>query len=54
MCRWQDKFKGTIIHSEGYKNAADYEGQKVVVVGSGNSGNIHPPHLYSDGGCIFD
>lgn len=34
----QDKYKGKVIHSEAYKNSAGYEGKKVLVVGSGNSG----------------
>ncbi|GFQ89026.1 dimethylaniline monooxygenase 5 [Trichonephila clavata] len=34
----QYKFKGTIIHSHSIKNCERFEGQKVVVVGIGNSG----------------
>ncbi|KAJ7278587.1 hypothetical protein O6H91_22G026200 [Diphasiastrum complanatum] len=31
-------YRGRLIHSSRYKNGADYEGDKVLVVGSGNSG----------------
>lgn len=34
----QYKFKGTIIHSHSIKNCERFEGQRVVVVGIGNSG----------------
>ncbi len=33
-----DKFKGTILHSSQYKSPADFAGQRVAVVGEGNSG----------------
>ncbi|KZT09319.1 FAD/NAD-binding domain-containing protein [Laetiporus sulphureus 93-53] len=32
-----DKFKGRIMHSAQYKNYQGFEGQKVVVIGAGNS-----------------
>ena len=31
-------FKGSLIHTSRYKDGADFEGQKVLVVGCGNSG----------------
>ena len=34
----QDKFRGKIIHSNEWKSADGYDGQTVIVVGSGNSG----------------
>ena len=33
-----DKFKGKVSHSHDYKDFHGYEGQRVVVVGIGNSG----------------
>jgi cation diffusion facilitator CzcD-associated flavoprotein CzcO len=33
-----DKFKGKVIHSAGYVNAAPFAGQSVLVVGMGNTG----------------
>lgn len=34
----QDQFKGLQIHSSAYRSPADFEGQKVLIVGGGNSG----------------
>jgi cation diffusion facilitator CzcD-associated flavoprotein CzcO len=34
----QELFRGPIIHSSGYRNAEPYAGQRVLVVGAGNSG----------------
>jgi cation diffusion facilitator CzcD-associated flavoprotein CzcO len=34
----QDQFGGNIIHSRYYRSGADYKGQRVLVVGFGNSG----------------
>lgn len=34
----QDDFEGTIIHSRKYKNAEPFNGQKVLVIGMGNTG----------------
>jgi putative flavoprotein involved in K+ transport len=34
----KDGFKGDIVHSSGYRNAAPFRGRNVLVVGSGNSG----------------
>lgn len=31
-------FAGTVLHSQGYRNAAPFSGQRVLVVGLGNSG----------------
>jgi cation diffusion facilitator CzcD-associated flavoprotein CzcO len=31
-------FKGSLIHTSRYKDGADFKGQKVLVVGCGNSG----------------
>ena len=38
--KWQDQdqFKGKILHSRQYKNPAPFAGQKVLVVGIGNTG----------------
>ena len=33
-----DSFRGTVIHSIDYKNEKDFEGNRVLIVGSGNSG----------------
>ena len=33
-----EKFKGKVVHSHDYKDYQGYEGQRVVVVGIGNSG----------------
>ncbi len=34
----QDEFNGTIVHSRDYKNPAPFKGQKVLVIGMGNTG----------------
>jgi cation diffusion facilitator CzcD-associated flavoprotein CzcO len=34
----QDRYRGEVIHSSGYRNAAPYAGKRVLVVGFGNSG----------------
>ncbi|PCH39755.1 FAD/NAD(P)-binding domain-containing protein [Wolfiporia cocos MD-104 SS10] len=34
-----DKFAGRIMHSASYKNHKGFEGQKVIVIGAGNSGH---------------
>lgn len=34
----QDDYRGTVIHSRDYRNPAPYAGQRVLVVGFGNSG----------------
>src|SRR5262245_13178331 len=34
----QDCFRGTLIHSGGYRNADRFAGQRVLVVGAGNTG----------------
>ena len=34
----RDAFRGTVIHSREYRNAAAFAGQRVLVVGAGNSG----------------
>ena len=34
----QEDYKGTFIHSRAYKNPAEYKGQKVLVIGLGNTG----------------
>lgn len=33
-----EKFKGRYLHSRDYKNAEDFKGQRVIVIGIGNSG----------------
>ncbi len=38
MPDWPGHFDGPILHSSAYRNAKDYAGQKVLVVGFGNSG----------------
>jgi putative flavoprotein involved in K+ transport len=35
---WPGAFAGEIVHSAAYRNPAPYEGKRVLVVGSGNSG----------------
>ena len=34
----QDRFKGTLLHSRQYRNAAPFVGKKVLIVGIGNTG----------------
>ena len=34
----QDSFKGKIVHSRNYKNVEPFKGQKVLVIGMGNTG----------------
>jgi len=34
----QERFRGTVVHSAGYRNAEPFVGQRVLVVGAGNSG----------------
>lgn len=34
----QEKFKGKILHTHSYKKPYDFDGQRCVVVGIGNSG----------------
>jgi cation diffusion facilitator CzcD-associated flavoprotein CzcO len=49
--RWpgQDGFAGTILHSIDYKNGRPFKGQKVLVVGLGNSGGDIALDLYEHG-----
>lgn len=35
---WPGRFEGKLLHSASYKNAEIFEGQRVLVVGAGNSG----------------
>src|SRR5262249_42076412 len=35
---WPGMFRGTIVHSADYRNPSRYVGQRVLVVGAGNSG----------------
>jgi cation diffusion facilitator CzcD-associated flavoprotein CzcO len=35
---WPGDFAGSVVHSADYRNPAPYEGRRVLVVGSGNSG----------------
>src|SRR5262249_13657311 len=35
---WPGAFRGTIVHSADYRNPTRYAGQRVLVVGAGNSG----------------
>lgn len=44
-----DAFKGTVIHSSEYKNGEAFKGQKVLVVGFGNSGGEIAIDLYEHG-----
>lgn len=59
-----DRFKGNQVHSLNYRSPKDFEGQKVLVIGGGNSGaqilaelslvahtqwvTLHPPHFLPD------
>jgi putative flavoprotein involved in K+ transport len=35
---WRGAFRGTVVHSADYRNPSPYVGQRVLVVGAGNSG----------------
>jgi len=45
----QASFRGTIIHSHTYRNAAAFAGQKVLIVGMGNTGAELALDLYENG-----
>jgi len=34
----QERFRGQLLHSAGYRNADGFVGQRVLVVGAGNTG----------------
>lgn len=44
-----ESFKGTILHSSEYKNGAPFKGQRVLVVGFGNSGGEIAIDLFEHG-----
>jgi len=50
-----DTFKGQILHSSQYKHARDYQGKKVVVLGSGTSGtsSIFTSPMFVDESAIL-
>ncbi len=45
----QDVFRGPIVHSSAYQNGAPYQGQRVLVVGFGNSGGEIALDLWEHG-----
>jgi indole-3-pyruvate monooxygenase len=45
----QDAFKGKVLHSSEYKNGKQFKGQKVLVVGFGNSGGEIAIDLWEHG-----
>jgi len=45
----QDEFHGPIVHSKFYKNAKPYAGQKVLLIGMGNSGAEIALDLWENG-----
>ena len=45
----KDGFKGKIIHSSEYKNGSEFKGQRVLVIGFGNSGGEIAIDLYEHG-----
>lgn len=45
----QSEFRGTLIHSRKYRTGADFKGQKVLVVGLGNTGAEIALDLYEQG-----
>lgn len=46
---WASSFGATIVHSAAYKNGAPYRGQRVLVVGFGNSGGEIAIDLHEHG-----
>ncbi|MCS5599788.1 MAG: NAD(P)/FAD-dependent oxidoreductase, partial [Rhodospirillales bacterium] len=42
------QFGGQVIHSSGYKNGKDWEGSRVLIIGSGTSGHDIAQDLYSN------
>src|SRR6185295_6815261 len=48
----QDLFKGTIIHSSQYENGQPFKGEKVLVVGFGNSGGEIAIDLWEHGAQV--
>jgi indole-3-pyruvate monooxygenase len=47
--RWPGAFGGPIVHSSAYRNGAPYRGQRVLVVGFGNSGGEIAIDLHEHG-----
>lgn len=47
------QFKGAFLHSKSYRNAAPFKGQKVLVVGIGNTGAELALDLYENGAQPF-
>lgn len=45
----QENFRGTLLHSKQYRNAAPFAGQKVLIVGIGNTGAELALDLYEHG-----
>jgi cation diffusion facilitator CzcD-associated flavoprotein CzcO len=45
-------FRGTILHSSQYNDGEDREGQRVLVIGTGNSGHDIAQDLYSGGARV--
>ncbi|MQA82538.1 MAG: SidA/IucD/PvdA family monooxygenase [Streptosporangiales bacterium] len=44
-----DKFDGEVLHSSQFTSATKYQGQRAIVVGTGNSGHDVAQELYSNG-----
>jgi cation diffusion facilitator CzcD-associated flavoprotein CzcO len=44
-----DKFKGTLLHSSRYEDGEHWQGQRAIVIGTGNSGHDIAQDLYSSG-----
>jgi indole-3-pyruvate monooxygenase len=53
MPRWpgQESYGGTVLHSSEYRNGSDFRGQRVLVVGFGNSGAEIALDLHEHGAC---
>ncbi len=49
MPAWASRFRGSIVHSSVYRNGAAYRGQRVLVVGFGNSGGEIAIDLHEHG-----
>ncbi|MCK6692747.1 MAG: NAD(P)/FAD-dependent oxidoreductase [Thermoanaerobaculia bacterium] len=49
----RDQYKGTFLHSHAYRSAKPFEGQKVLLIGMGNTGAELALDLYENGATPF-
>ncbi|WFU82044.1 NAD(P)-binding domain-containing protein [Bradyrhizobium sp. CIAT3101] len=47
-----DRFKGTLLHSSRYEDGENWQGQRAIVIGTGNSGHDIAQDLYSSGAAV--